>query len=91
MSTTNWRDEPVPTHRCTMCNALWRFWPTRDTGRPDSWNLRSKNAGPCCDNWRMAEQIVPLELGVLSQWLAARIAVETFEALSFVDSLRKKP
>lgn len=33
-----------PTHYCTICNAMWRQW------RDGSWNLRSRQAGPCCNN-----------------------------------------
>lgn len=50
----------LPTHRCKTCGALWRFWPERDTGRADAWNLRSAGAGPCCNNAPMGEQIEPM-------------------------------
>ena len=59
----------APTHRCKVCGALWRFWPRRDTGHPDSWSLRSNIAGPCCDNVWMGEQIEPLTLGGMADHL----------------------
>lgn len=68
------RDESaVPTHRCTECGALWRFWPERDTGRGHSWNLRSEKCGPCCDMEPMGKQIVPLTWGELRRALAAPV------------------
>jgi hypothetical protein len=45
----------APTHQCKVCGALWRQC---DDG---SWNLRSEEAGPCCDNVPMGEQIEPLK------------------------------
>ena len=60
-------DSPAPTHRCTKCSALWRFWPRRDTGHADSWSLWSAEAGRCCDNAPMADQIVPVTWRDLQQ------------------------
>lgn len=51
---------PLPTHRCKVCGALWRYWPKRDTGHDDSWNLRSSTCGKCCDMAPMGDQIEPL-------------------------------
>lgn len=79
-------DQPLPTHRCTECGALWRFWPERDTGRPDSWSLRSAHAGPCCDTAPMGKQIVPLTWGELRRALAAPGEVV---AWATVDGLRQ--
>ena len=76
MKQRNWREEPAPTHRCKVCGALWRYWPTRDTGQVASWNLRSTACGPCCDNTAMGEQIVPLTLGEMGEYLAAHHAVD---------------
>lgn len=73
---TNWRNEPAPTHRCKVCGALWRYWPKRDTGHDDSWNLRSTACGQCCDSAPMGEQIEPLTLGEMEKYLAARRAVD---------------
>lgn len=51
----------IPTHRCTKCGALWRYWTPTETGGPKgSWSLRSERAGPCCDNAPMGDQIEPL-------------------------------
>lgn len=76
MDQSNWREEPAPTHRCKVCGALWRYWPKRDTGHDDSWNLRSTACGPCCDNAPMGEQIKPLTLGEVEEYLTARNAVD---------------
>jgi hypothetical protein len=73
----SWRGEVAPTHRCKVCGALWRYWPKRDTGHEDSWNLRSTIAGQCCDTAPMGEQIEPLTIGRLAEWLSARLAVDT--------------
>lgn len=77
----SWRGEPVPTHRCKVCGALWRFWrdgePGTAPGMGDSWNLRSSGCGPCCDAAPMGEQIEPLTIGQLAQWLSARLAVDS--------------
>jgi hypothetical protein len=69
--TTN--DQPLPTHRCTECGALWRLWDERDTGHEGHWNLRSPKAGPCCDMAPMGEQIVPLTWGDLRTALAGPV------------------
>jgi cytochrome c553 len=69
--TTN--DQPLPTHRCTECGALWRLWLDKETGHGDSWNLRSPKAGPCCDMAPMGEQIVPLTWGDLRTALAGPV------------------
>lgn len=45
----------APTHRCKICNALWR---KLDDG---SWNLRSFECGQCCDNVSMNKQIESLD------------------------------
>jgi hypothetical protein len=71
-----WRSEPAPTHRCTVCGALWRYWPERDTGHPASWNMRSGCAGDCCRDAPMGEQIKPVTLGELERYLRARLAVD---------------
>jgi len=74
--TADWLQHEVPTHHCVTCGALWRFWPERDTGRADSWNLRSERCGPCCDTVAMGEQIKPLTVHRMLQWVAARHAVD---------------
>ena len=71
-----WRNEPAPTHRCTVCGALWRHWPERDTGQPASWNMRSGCAGDCCRDAPMGAQIQPVTLGDLHRYLSARLAVD---------------
>lgn len=76
MEQSNWRNEPAPTHRCKECGALWRYWPKRDTGHDDSWNLRSTACGQCCDTAPMGEQIEPMTLGEMEKYLAARHAVD---------------
>lgn len=58
----------VPSHRCKTCGALWRFYRAGEGGLPvDSWNLRSAEAGPCCDNVPMGDQIEPLTVELLAQ------------------------
>lgn len=58
----------VPSHRCKACGALWRFYRAGEGGLPvDSWNLRSAEAGPCCDNVPMGDQIEPLTVELLAQ------------------------
>lgn len=61
----------APTHKCTVCGALWRFWPARDTIRSeqDTWSLRSPTCGPCCDNAPMRDQIVPATMADIQQEL----------------------
>lgn len=52
-----------PTHRCTICGALWIFWPAGIAGSAEaSWSLFSKKCGPCCDNAAMGDQIEPLHV-----------------------------
>lgn len=53
------QDKIIPTHRCTICGALWTFFPARDTGYTcgDSWSLFSSDCGECCDNAAMGDQI----------------------------------
>jgi len=58
----------VPTHRCNICSALWRFIPNRDTSWGDSWSLKSPTCGPCCDGAEMGDQIKPLTWAMLSHW-----------------------
>lgn len=55
---------------------MWRYWPKRDTGHDDSWNLRSTACGQCCDTAPMGEQIEPMTLGEMEKYLAARHAVD---------------
>lgn len=53
----------VPTHKCQVCNALWRINLKRDSlFENDTWQLVSKECGKCCDNSFMGEQIVPVEM-----------------------------
>ena len=74
----SWRSEPAPTHRCTVCGAVWRFVPQRDFPRSagNTWNLRSSVAGPCCDSAPMRDQIVPLTMGDLEKLMLARLMVD---------------
>lgn len=58
----------IPTHRCKTCGAFWRLVHKRDSGMPDSWNLRSSTAGRCCDNVPMGKQIVPLTVEDFLHW-----------------------
>lgn len=69
MSVDAWKKEPVPTHRCTVCGALWRYSCYRDTGHKDAWKLCSMTAEACCDIAPMKEQIVVLTLGELMDWI----------------------
>jgi hypothetical protein len=76
----DWKDSPAPTHRCKVCGALWRFWRQEETphARDDSWSCHTLNImGKCCDMAAMREQIEPVTLGQLLQYLQARIAVDT--------------
>jgi hypothetical protein len=71
---------PVPTHRCKTCGALWRFYRAGEGGLPvDSWNLRSTESGPCCDNAPMGDQIEPLTVELLAQ--VAALPEVTFDRL----------
>lgn len=45
----------IPTHRCTVCAALWTEWPD---GK--GWSLASAACGECCDNQSMGEQVARL-------------------------------
>lgn len=77
-------NEVVPSHRCTVCGAMWRLWRKEESGphaSGDSWNLRSATCGKCCDMAPMGEQIVPLTMIHLSQWIAARMAVAQMEMI----------
>lgn len=62
-------ENTVPTHTCTVCGAMWRYWPKFDTDLPDSWSLQSSGCGSCCDG-HMGEHIQPLSIGGLVEWLA---------------------
>lgn len=76
----------IPTHRCTKCGALWRYWtPTETGGHKGSWSLRSERAGPCCDNAPMGGQIEPLryehlQAAALEVRHADDVAVDRFAA-----------
>lgn len=51
----------VPTHRCTECGALWRYWRKEETGLAfDTWSAVSVCFGVCCDSAEMGGQIVPV-------------------------------
>lgn len=51
-----------PTHKCTICGALWKYWPKEESNLGcASWQLRSSTCGKCCDNAPMGDQIVPLD------------------------------
>lgn len=67
----DWKQQIVPSHKCTVCGALWRYWPLRDTIRSeqDTWSLRSPTCGHCCDNAPMGEQIVPATMADIEQEL----------------------
>lgn len=79
----SWRSEPAPTHRCTVCGAVWRYIPVRDFpgAKGDTWNLRSTVAGPCCDTAHMREQIVPLTMGDVEKLVRARLMVDRMTQL----------
>lgn len=47
----------MPTHRCTVCGALWRKI------EDGTWNLVSGECAACCDNAAMREQIVEVPNG----------------------------
>ena len=74
---SDWRNEPAPTHRCKVCGGLWRFWRHAETpgATGDSWNMRSQCFG-CCADAPMGDQIEPLTLGRMEQYLRARLAVD---------------
>lgn len=76
---SEWLNEPVPTHRCKECGALWRFWRKEETpsSADDSWNLRSGQCGKCCDTKPMGDQIEPLTLGEITKYIVARHAVDS--------------
>lgn len=73
----SWRSEPAPTHRCKVCGGLWRFWRHAETpgATGDSWNMRSQ-CFDCCADAPMGDQIEPLTLGRMEQYLRARLAVD---------------
>lgn len=70
-----WRDEPAPTHRCVACNAMWRYWPQRDTQEPDSWDLCSAKHGSCCEVVAIGKHIVPATNADLEKWIASRTSL----------------
>lgn len=71
----DWRNQVAPSHKCTVCGALWRYWPSRDTIHidQDTWSLRSPACGPCCDNVAMGAQIVPLTMEDMEQYLRRKV------------------
>ena len=73
----DWRREPAPTHRCKVCGGLWRYWRQSETpgATGDSWNMRSQ-CFDCCADAPMRDQIEPLTLGRLEQYIRARLAVD---------------
>lgn len=75
---SDWKTEPAPTHRCTVCGAVWRYIPERDLpgANGDTWNLRSTVAGPCCDSAPMRDQIVPLTMVDAEKLVRARLMVD---------------
>jgi hypothetical protein len=58
------RQETTATHRCKVCNALWRLNPAEPEKFPadhpfhkETWSLVSAKCQKCCDNVAMGEQI----------------------------------
>jgi len=55
------RPDDQATHRCKVCGARWRLNPPSQVQPGGSWSLAfGQNAGPCCDNVAMGEQIEAL-------------------------------
>lgn len=67
--TTTLDDRAVPSHRCTICGAMWRVLTPKDFGGACQWTLVSPFCGACCDNAPMSDQIKMLTIGELKQWL----------------------
>jgi hypothetical protein len=82
MSEINWLDMAMPSHKCKVCGALWRFWRADDfpSIKDDCWTLCSNTCGQCCDNVAMEEQIVPMTRKDALEWLQAYSAVEAMKA-----------
>lgn len=59
----------LPSHRCTICGAMWRVLTPKDFGGAISWTLVSSFCGACCDNAPMSDQIQPLTISEFKQWL----------------------
>lgn len=74
----DWQEAPMPSHRCKVCGALWRFWRQEETpfAKGDSWSCHSTAFGKCCDMAPMGGQIEPLSCGEALKWLSARVAVD---------------
>lgn len=74
---SDWINNVCPSHKCTVCGALWRLFRKEDNaGVGDSWSLCSNHCGKCCDNAAMGEQIVPVTLNDIGQFITAKIAVD---------------
>src|SRR5688572_23207849 len=80
MTEINWLDLYMPSHKCTVCGAMWRFFRWEDFPKSginyDSWTLCSNTCGKCCDNVAMGEQIAPIKRKDALEWLQAWAAVE---------------
>lgn len=77
--TETWKQEVAPTHYCKSCGAFWRYWSKQDTGHIDSWGLCSAVCGACCDNVPMSDQIAPITLGQLEEYIQATRTLWLYE------------
>jgi len=60
----------VPSHRCQVCGAFWRIWLKADTLQDaDSWSLCSPTSGKCCDNSFLGEQILPVTMAEMQEFI----------------------
>lgn len=85
MNDINWLELYMPSHKCAVCGAMWRFYRAQDfpghgVKQEDSWSLCSNTCGQCCDNVAMGEQIVPIKRKDAMEWLQAWAAVEAMKA-----------
>lgn len=82
MTELNWLDLYMPSHKCVVCGAMWRYWRAGDLAsiKEDSWSLQSNTCGQCCDNVPMGEQIMPIKRKDAMEWLQAWAAVEAMKS-----------
>lgn len=68
----DWLDGTVPSHRCTVCGALWRVR-LEHQDVVESWELHSREALGCCLGAHMGSQMVPIRVREMLRWLAGQV------------------
>ena len=71
----------VPTHRCTVCSALWTLWADGHGG----WSLASADCGECCDNVAMGRQIEQLSAEAIALFHRERAILSVHARTWFGD------